>query len=97
MKVTKKPIEVDAVQITNVTLDPDGSRVMFEFSEDAPTWLQHAMMNGEVRGNPDEIDTLLIETLEGPMKAIVSTWIMRGVEGELYPCKDSVFQASYDY
>ena len=23
-------------------------------------------------------------------------WIIRGVKGELYPCKDDVFQATYE-
>lgn len=39
---------------------------------------------------------LLIETLEGTMEAAVGDWIIRGVEGELYPCKPSVFAKTYE-
>ena len=41
-------------------------------------------------------ERLVIRTLEGDMEAGLTDWIIRGVEGELYPCKDSIFQASYE-
>ncbi len=37
-----------------------------------------------------------VETLEGWMKGQCGDWLIRGVEGELYPCKDSVFRATYN-
>ena len=36
-----------------------------------------------------------IETREGTMMAGIGSWIIRGVEGELYPCPPSVFAATY--
>ena len=36
-----------------------------------------------------------IETLEGVMKANKGDWIIRGVKGELYPCKPDVFEMTY--
>lgn len=36
-----------------------------------------------------------IETLEGVMKANKGDWIIRGVKGELYPCKPDVFDMIY--
>lgn len=39
---------------------------------------------------------LLIPTLEGTMRAEVGDWIIRGVKGELYPCKSDIFAATYD-
>jgi hypothetical protein len=39
---------------------------------------------------------LAIVTLEGTMMANVGDWIVRGLEGELYPCKDSIFQKKYE-
>lgn len=39
---------------------------------------------------------LLIDTLEGEMKASVGDWIIRGVKGEFYPCKPDIFAATYD-
>lgn len=40
--------------------------------------------------------SLLIHTAEGDMIANPGDWIIRGVEGDFYPCKDSVFKATYD-
>ena len=37
-----------------------------------------------------------IETLEGVMKANKGDWIIRGVKGELYPCKPEVFEMTYE-
>ena len=37
-----------------------------------------------------------IETLEGIMKADEGDWIIKGVKGELYPCKPDVFEMTYE-
>ncbi len=37
-----------------------------------------------------------IETLEGEMTARVGDWIITGVKGERYPCKDDIFQMTYE-
>jgi len=36
-----------------------------------------------------------IETLEGEMEVKPGDWIITGVEGEKYPCKKSIFEATY--
>jgi hypothetical protein len=41
-------------------------------------------------------DGLSIHTLEGVMRADVGDWIIKGVKGELYPCKPDIFAATYD-
>ncbi len=41
-------------------------------------------------------DGLNIDTLEGTMHATVGDWIIRGVQGELYPCKPDIFDATYE-
>jgi hypothetical protein len=49
---------------------------------------------------PDAYDTLrgqlVIHTLEGDHVATPHDWIIRGVEGEHYPCKPSIFDATYE-
>ena len=40
--------------------------------------------------------TLVIRTLEGDMHAGPDDWIIRGVHGELYPCKPDIFDATYE-
>ncbi|MBC1811433.1 hypothetical protein HCA70_01510 [Listeria booriae] len=39
---------------------------------------------------------LIIETLEGNMKASPGDWIVTGVNGEKYPVKPDIFQKTYD-
>lgn len=39
---------------------------------------------------------LVIPTLEGDMRASVGDWIIRGVQGEFYPCKPAIFEATYE-
>lgn len=39
---------------------------------------------------------LEIETLEGTMMADRGDWIIQGVQGELYPCKPDIFEATYE-
>jgi hypothetical protein len=39
---------------------------------------------------------MAFSTLEGVMIASAGDWIIRGVAGEFYPCKDSIFQATYE-
>ncbi|MGW3847153.1 hypothetical protein [Streptomyces fagopyri] len=37
-----------------------------------------------------------IPTLEGKMRASVGDWIIRGVQGEFYPCREDIFRATYE-
>lgn len=39
---------------------------------------------------------LSITTLEGVMRCEVGDWIIKGIKGEFYPCKDDIFTASYE-
>lgn len=39
---------------------------------------------------------LYIPTLEGIMKASPGDYIIKGIKGEIYPCKPDIFEASYD-
>ncbi|TFG46377.1 MAG: hypothetical protein E4H40_07410 [Candidatus Brocadiia bacterium] len=39
---------------------------------------------------------LIIETLEGGMRARVDDFIIQGVKGEFYPCKLDIFEATYE-
>ena len=41
-------------------------------------------------------DHLLIKTLEGNHRADVGDWIIKGVRGELYPCKPDIFEQTYE-
>jgi hypothetical protein len=39
---------------------------------------------------------IAIETLEGIMLGNAGDWLITGVNGEQYPCKDDVFQKTYE-
>lgn len=44
----------------------------------------------------DDDNELAIRTLEGTMKVSVGDWVIRGVQGEYYPCKPDIFAATYE-
>ena len=45
---------------------------------------------------PNDDGSLTIETLEGDHRASLGDWIIRGVQGELYPCKPDIFEQTYE-
>ena len=59
-----------------------------------PHELANDVITGRVRYVED--GTMLIDTLEGSMIARSGDWIIRGVKGELYPCKPDIFAATYE-
>lgn len=97
-KFRKKPVEIEAVQITEITDQGINTNC-----DDAP-WLAEAISKdrsevGSVSLYRDGLDGAIyvsIHTLEGDHRAGVSDWIIRGVKGELYPCKPDIFAATYD-
>lgn len=79
----------------------------FEFTEDValrylidrePLPFADIGVSGDFRTKPRILYRawINIETLEGTMRAYVGDWIIRGVKGELYPCKPDVFAATYE-
>lgn len=44
----------------------------------------------------DDTNGLFIHTLEGRMKADIGDYIIKGVAGEKYPCKENIFHLTYD-
>lgn len=42
------------------------------------------------------LDRLQIETLEGDMQAQWGDFIIKGIQGEFYPCKGEIFTETYD-
>ena len=54
--------------------------------------LDLAAENNTIKWNND---TLIIQTLEGKMRADYGDWIIKGVKGEVYPCKPDIFALTY--
>lgn len=44
---------------------------------------------------PAGADPVIIQTREGEMLGHPGDWIITGVEGERYPCADSIFRKTY--
>lgn len=42
------------------------------------------------------IFSIIIPTLEGDMKAMPNDYIIKGINGEFYPCKPDIFIKCYD-
>lgn len=56
--------------------------------------LQEARLG--LRSHPGSLLRARIETLEGSHDVIATDWVITGVQGERYPCKDEIFRATYD-
>lgn len=41
-------------------------------------------------------EQIVIHTLEGNMKAAIGDYIIKGVNGEFYPCKPDIFEKTYE-
>ena len=44
----------------------------------------------------DDSDSIFIPTLEGVMEASLGDYIIKGVQGEFYPCKPDIFEKTYE-
>jgi hypothetical protein len=78
----KKPVVIEAMLYPGLREMADARPVL--------EWLDaHGVANRHDGG-------LIIETLEGDMRADPGDWIIRGVKGEFYPCKPDIFEATYE-
>lgn len=94
MKFRKKPVEIEAVKWDGTNLEE-----VLEFCYSDTRWKQGIESDhvGEPGiGHVPVLGVLDIPTLEGTMTAQIGDWIIRGVRGELYPCKPDIFEATYD-
>ena len=80
-KYCKKPVVIEAFQW-------DGSKEQEGF----PKWFLKAKEEGIVYFKND---VLVIKTLEGDHIAREGEFIIQGVKGELYPCKEDIFHMTY--
>jgi hypothetical protein len=77
---TKKPVEIEARQF-----------VESEAAELA-AWCGGSVVINDLSAEP----SIAIYTLEGIMAARLGDWLIRGVNGEFYPCKPDIFEKTYD-
>ena len=94
MKYKKRAVVVEAYQITKK------SRICYA---DWPEWLSEAWgksahETGSVypSTNYDEDCRLYVKTLEGEYLIEWQAYLIKGIEGELYPCRGDIFEKTYD-
>lgn len=84
-KYRKKPVVIEAVQLTWANWNEVCDFVTPEY-----------FMEGfNPNGDPNVIG-LKIKTLEGVMEAQQDDYIIKGVNGEFYPCKPDIFRKTYE-
>lgn len=88
MKYRKKPVVIEAMQVL------DDIRVHHEICEWAAASTPEGKVIPVVMSRFDS--HLLIHTLEGTMTADLGDFIIKGVQGEFYPCKPDIFAATYE-
>lgn len=85
MKFRKKPVVIEAVRWLGHNLDE-----VKAFSPGGDCY-----WNGSLPVAP-ESGVLIVRTLEGQLAASFGDWIIRGVNGEFYPCKPDIFAKTYE-
>jgi hypothetical protein len=78
-KFRKRPVTIEAMQITD-------EKSVLNIEE----WV-----NSPTLGFTTSPPTVWIDTLEGRMTGNVGDWIIKGVQGEFYPCRDEIFIKTY--
>lgn len=76
----KKPVVVQAIQYTGDNIQE----------------IWDAFSAADVYGPVEDDPCAYILTLEGRMRCDVGDYIIRGVQGELYPCKPDIFEQTYE-
>lgn len=88
IKYRKKPVVIEAIHLTVDNVD------------EVAKWCGGKTVREEKPGDPSDVYTaLLIPTLEGAMTGETHSggdYIIRGVQGEFYPCKPGIFEATYE-
>lgn len=82
-KFRKLPVEIEAHKIPLA-------------GEPATSILSAFMVASDRKVEWDEGGSVIIETLEGHMRGNPGDWIIKGIRGELYPCKPDIFAATYE-
>ena len=84
-KWRKKPVVIEAFKWTGD-----------EHQTETLDWINApGVASFENVGTPEVV--LKINTLEGVMTARPGDWIIRGVKGEIYPCKSEIFNETYEF
>jgi hypothetical protein len=84
MKFRKKPVIIDAFQWNGEFM----GRYL-------PDWFNFAISEGTAWFTKN-YEFIVIKTLEGDHRVNKTDYIIKGVKGEIYPCKPDIFEMTYE-
>lgn len=92
MKFRKKPVVIDAIQLTDKNV-----LQVYEWVHDCVA----IKTDIDLHKWDDYVQLIVakgmkIPTLEGKMVASIGDYIIKGIQGEFYPCKPDIFLATYE-
>lgn len=101
MKYRKKPVVIEARRFCGTNAE---AHAVYKWVEENTlgSFEPLSVLEGDVPAPESGVSidpsdgAFLIATLEGVMKARPGDWIIRGVQGEFYPVKDSIFRETYE-
>jgi hypothetical protein len=87
MKFRKKPVVVEAMQFMG------GRRGAYEIVR----WANSPNVESLYLSlEPDAATLIIIQTPEGQLSAAKGDWVIKGINGEFYPCKPDIFEKTYE-
>lgn len=86
-KFRKKPVVIEAIQLG----EENAGEIVGLINGNGAEAFMRGGSGGGSRGG-----AVFIETLEGRHRADPGDWIIRGVQGEFYPCKPDIFEQTYE-
>lgn len=94
MKYRKKPVVIEAVQLRWSTWNELCEFLGNIISESNAG--RNSLKYSDTCGEEEPYIELTIPTLEGDHIARHGDYIIKGVQGEFYPCKPDIFHATYE-
>jgi len=93
MKFKKKPVVIDAFRIGKDDI-PDWA--LDKIADNTIILRSNAPDNCHIDQRNEYETSCVIKTLEGNMTGDYGDYIIKGVEGEIYPCKPNIFEKTYE-
>lgn len=92
MKYRKRPVEVEAMCWDGTA---DGATPIIQWIHDGGGSCSYDCATEPCSGDEGG-HNITISTLEGYMTATAGDYVICGVQGEFYPCKPDIFDATYE-
>lgn len=92
-KYRKKPVEIEAFQYDGDLMNSDGNYYVPDWAVVA---FEDEIMYYSYLSQDEPPCELFIKTLEGIHHVSVGDYVIKGVNGELYPCKPDIFEKTYE-